>query len=122
MKTTIKIFLFVLTFFVIVPAFTGFVITSLWNGIVTTVCGFAAISFWQGIGLFILSMCLSVGGFLFGLFLIGGIMHVVGHPHEDMGSHWHNMTDEQRREFIERRRREHFRFHKQPHTEGDAAE
>lgn len=104
MKKTIKLTLFVLTFLVIIPALAGLVITSLWNGIITGVCGFSTITFLQGIGLFILGMFLSVGGLYLGMFIMGIGMHTMGHHHRGFRRHWHNMTDEQRRDFINRRR------------------
>ncbi|MDE5788683.1 MAG: hypothetical protein K2H79_09140 [Bacteroidaceae bacterium] len=109
MKKTVKTFFALLVVLGVVPAVAGWGITALWNGILSAACGFAAIGFWQGVGLFLLGQLLS-GGFLLGLFLIGGCIRAIGHPRADWRGHWHNMTDEQRREFIERRHREHFGF------------
>lgn len=121
MKKTIKLALFVLIFLVIIPILAGLVITSLWNGIITSVCGFAAITILQAIGIFVLGMVLSVGGFYLGMFIMGAGMHAMGHRHEGMHSHWHNMTDEQRRDFINRRR-EFFGTHNRQHTGENAKE
>lgn len=109
MNKAIKTAVLLLLFLIVFPALAGVVVTALWNGIVTTTCGFAAITCWQGVGLFILGQILT-GGFMLALFFIGGGIHALGHHHGEWGSHWHNMTDQQRREFIIRRRREHFGF------------
>ena len=122
MKKLVSTIIKLLVFLVIIPVIAGFGITALWNCIIPTVCGFAAISFWQGIGLFLLGQLLS-GGFVLGIILMGGILHLVSHhSHGELAAHWHNMSDEQRREFIERRRREHFMFHMHTRRAGDDAE
>lgn len=118
MKKTAKTFFALLVVLGVVPAVAGLGITALWNGILPTACGFAAIGFWQGVGLFFLGQLLS-GGFLLGLFLLGGCFHAIGHPRADWRGHWHNMTDEQRREFIQRRHREHFGFRRRAAQGGE---
>lgn len=120
MKKSVKAFILLLLFLGVFPAIAGFAVMSLWNLILTSACGFAAIGFWQGVGLFILGQILT-GGFILGLFLIGSGIHMAGHRHGIRHSHWHDMTDEQRREFIERRK-EFFGFRKHSRAKEDAAE
>lgn len=122
MNKVMKHISIILLFLVVVPSLAGLAVTLLWNGIVTVACGFAPIGFWQGAGLFVLGQILT-GGFILGLFLLGGSIHAAGRRHAgDWHAHWHNMTDEQRREFIERRR-EYFGFRKRTRTrEENAAE
>lgn len=110
MKKTAKILCNLFLLIVVVPLVAGWATMSLWNCILTSVCGFASIGLWQGVGLFVLGQILS-GGFILGCFLVmGALHHAVGHRRRgDLGSHWHNMTDEERRAFIERRGRFGFR-------------
>lgn len=119
MKKVTKIIMMLIAV-MIIPALAGLGIMALWNGIITSICGFAAISFWQGVGLFILGQLLS-GGFLIMLFVLMGGIHSISHNHGDWHNHWHGMTDEQRREFI-LRRREHFGFRKRSQKEDDVVE
>lgn len=120
MKKIVKFIATILLFFIAVPLLAGFVIMMLWNNILTSACAFSALSIWQGIGIFILGQILS-GGFVLGCFLaMGSLHHIVGHRREPMGRHWHNMTDEERCAFIERRMKSGFRHHH--HDEGDGAE
>lgn len=122
MRKTIKI-LFLLMILAGAPALAGLGIAALWNNIVTSVCGFAAISFWQGVGLFLLGQLLS-SGFIIVLFMTFGSLHAIIHSRAHWHSHWHSMTDEQQREFIERRRRDmrHFGFRNHNHTPTDDGE
>lgn len=121
MRRSVKTFISVILFLAVIPALAGLAVTALWNGIVTGVCGFGAICFWQGVGLFVLGQILT-GGFVLALFLAGAVVHAVGHHRGDWHSHWHSMTDSERREFIERRRREHFGFSNKPRAEEDATD
>lgn len=121
MKKAIKTVFILLLFLIVFPACAGIVVTALWNSIIPAICGFAAITFWQGVGLFFLGQFLT-GGFVLALFLVGGGIHALGHHRGEWNSHWHNMTDEQRREFIDRRRREHFGFRNRQNKSEDAAE
>ena len=111
MKRTFKIFVTLLVL-VAVPVLAGLGIMALWNGIVTTICGFSAITFLQGVGLFFLGQLLS-GGFIILLFLGVGSLHAICHNHGEWRDHWHKMSDEERREFIQRRR-EMFGFRNRP--------
>lgn len=121
MKKAIKTIVILLLFLLAFPSLAGVAVTALWNNILPAICGFATITFLQGVGLFILGQILT-GGFLLALFFIGGGIHALGHHHGEWKSHWHNMTDEQRREFIDRRRHEHFGFRNHQNKNGDATE
>lgn len=70
----------------------------LWNWLMPDIFGLTVINFWQALGLFLLTRILF-GRFGFGR---GGMMM------RDRGSHirekWMNMTPEQRKEFINKRR------------------
>ncbi|MDE5650089.1 MAG: hypothetical protein K2G33_01200 [Duncaniella sp.] len=107
-------------FIAVIPALAGLAITALWNSILVPVCGFAVIGFWYSVGLFLLGQIMT-GSFIIALFIIGGCLHKILHHDNDWHSHWHNMTDEQRRKFIEVRRRAHFSF-RNHNTNTDAAE
>ena len=111
MKITFKIFVTLLVL-IAVPALAGLGIMALWNGIVTTICGFKAITFLQGAGLFFLGQLLS-SGFIIPLFLGVGSFHLIRHHRGDWRDHWHKMSDDERREFIQRRR-EMFGFRNRP--------
>ena len=111
MKRTFKIFVALLVL-IAVPVLAGLGVMALWNGIVTTICGFKAITFLQGVGLFFLGQLLS-SGFIIPLFLGFGSLHAIRHNHGDLHDHWHKMSDEERREFI-LRRREMFGFRNRP--------
>ena len=111
MKRIFKIFATLLVM-IAIPALAGLGIMALWNGIVTTICGFTAITFLQGAGLFFLGQLLS-SGFIIPLFLGVGSCHLIRHQRGDWRDHWHKMSDEERREFIQRRR-EMFGFRNRP--------
>ena len=119
MKKTIKI-LVTLIVLIAVPALAGLAIMALWNSIVTVVCGAAAITFLQAVGLFILGQLLS-SGFIIALFAGFGSLHAIVRPRGDWRDHWHKMSDEERLEFI-KRRRERFGFHKQANHGENASE
>lgn len=119
MKKASKIF-FTLIVLMAIPALAGLGIQFLWNGIITGACGFAAITFWQSVGLFLLGQLLS-GGFILALFIGFWSLHAIMNPRGDLHAHWHNMTDEERRNFI-LRRREHFGFHNRQPNEENAAQ
>lgn len=123
MKRTFKTILVVILFLVVIPAVAGWVAMALWNCIIAPVCGFAEIGFWQGIGLFFLGQILT-GGFVLGLFLAGGAVHATGRGrHGAFKRRWHSMTDEQRRDFMTRRReRFGFRRYSSNRSVEDAAE
>ncbi|MDR0385363.1 MAG: hypothetical protein LBH60_04740 [Prevotellaceae bacterium] len=81
----------------------GFVIMLLWNALVPSVLGVAAINFWQALGLFALCRILF-GSFGCGFQKFAGRN---GYHRNHFREKWHNMSDEERREFIKNR---HFGF------------
>ncbi|MDE6323261.1 MAG: hypothetical protein K2L85_03970 [Paramuribaculum sp.] len=121
MKKIIKLIIALPIFIAVVPSLSGVAIEYLWNSILVTACGFAAIGFWQGVGLFLLGQIMS-GGFVIALLLIGGSLHKIFHHDGDWHSHWHGMTKDQKREFIERRRREHLGLRNHKTSGTDATE
>lgn len=121
MKKIFKSVVTLMVFIAVIPSLAGVAITYLWNSILVTVCGFAVIGFWQGVGLFLLGQIMT-GGFIIAPFLIGGSLHKIFHHDGDWHSHWHSLTKEQKREFIERRRMEHFGFRNHKTPDADAAE
>lgn len=122
MKKAIKSIMLFCLFAVIIPALAGVAIMTLWNALVPAVCGFAAITFWQGVGFFLLGQILT-GGFVLGFFLLGMGVHAVAHRHhKEWYSQLHDMSAEERREFILRRRAEHAGFHNRTHNNGNVAE
>ena len=85
MKRIFKIFAILLVL-IAVPVLAGLGIMALWNGIVTTICGFKAITFLQGVGLFLLGQLLSCG-FIIPLFLGFGSLHAIRHKRGDWRVH-----------------------------------
>lgn len=119
MKKIAKAIASLILFFVAIPLLAGVATTALWNNILTSACGFAAIGVWQGVGMFILGQILS-GGFVLGCFFaFGSIHHIAGHPGRGLKRHWHDMTEEQRREFIEQRARFGFHHHNRKADDGE---
>ncbi|MBD5234605.1 MAG: hypothetical protein HDS65_10590 [Bacteroidales bacterium] len=86
-------------------------VMALWNGFVPEICGFSTITYWQAVGLLALGQLLS-GGIIMVLFVFFGSLHALVHPHKDWRNHWHNMSEEERQEFINRRR-ELWGFHRE---------
>ncbi|MBN8859499.1 MAG: hypothetical protein J0H29_13980 [Sphingobacteriales bacterium] len=87
---------------VVVLAAVSAVVMLLWNWLMPVIFGLVPINFWQALGLFLLTRILS-GRFGF----LGSRMMM-----RERGNHlrgkWMNMTPEQRKEFINKRR--NFRF------------
>jgi len=76
---------------VVFAAVLGWVVMSLWNGVLTTVVNVPLIGFWQALGLLVLSKILF-GGF-------GGRAWGRGRGRywtKEMREKWHNMTPEER--------------------------
>lgn len=121
MKKLIKTIITLVAFFAVIPAIASLAITALWNSTLVAACGFMEIGFWHGVGMFLLGQILS-GGFVLALFLVGGSIHKICHHDADWHGGWHKMTDEQRREFIERRRKEHLGFRNRKLADNNAAE
>lgn len=120
MKKTVKSIFLIILFFAVFPALAGVTVMTLWNALMPALCGFSVITFPQSIGLFILGQILSAGVIVGMLFLWGGL-HALSHHRGDWHGRWHKMTDEQRREFIHRRR-EHFASRKSQDINGYGAE
>jgi len=72
----------------------------LWNLLMPVIFGLVTINFWQALGLLILTRLLF-GGFKFGR---KGMIHHRMHENP-IHKRWKNMTPEQRKEFIERRKK-----------------
>jgi len=80
------------------------IIMFLWNLIIPGILGLATINFWQALGLFILTRI------LFGRYGFGNKARMIGHRMYGVGENpihekWMKMTNEQRKEFIEKRRK-----------------
>lgn len=120
MKKAFKAIVLLLLFLVVFPSLAGVVVMELWNNLIPTICGFATITFLQSVGLFFLGQLLT-GGFLVMIFVLMGCLHKLTHHHGEWHDHWHKMTDEERREFI-LKRREHFGVHNRPQKECDDTE
>ncbi|GHV20004.1 hypothetical protein FACS1894174_01010 [Bacteroidia bacterium] len=96
--------------FLVIAAAFGAIVMLLWNWLMPVLFGLAVINFWQALGLFVLAKILF-GGFRFGK---GGMLgHIHGHHHKnEIHEKWMQMTPEQRKEFINKRRKfgfgEHF--------------
>ncbi|MDR2084197.1 MAG: hypothetical protein LBP67_04305 [Bacteroidales bacterium] len=95
-------FLMPIGFLLIVAGFSA-ILMLLWNWLMPSIFGLITINFWQALGIFILARILFSS---FG----GGKMHMgkmMGHNHHFNPIHekWAKMTPEQRKEFIEKRRK-----------------
>ncbi|MBJ2187304.1 MAG: hypothetical protein JFR41_01540 [Muribaculaceae bacterium] len=102
MKRIAKAIILLILWACAIPGAASAIVMLLWNSIVTATCGFAAIGFWQAAGLFVLGQLLSAG-FILGFFLLGaGIHAVIHHDAHRLHSHWHRMSDEQRKQFFNR--------------------
>ena len=91
-------------FWIAVVALVPFVVMLLWNALIPSIAGLSVISYWQALGLFVLCRI------LFGGFRFGGRHHRRFHDNP-MHEKWKNMTDEERKEFIEKRRKFGFGGH-----------
>ena len=88
-----------------IPAAAGAAIMWLWNVLVVPACGFEPLNWLAAVGFFALGQLLT-GGFILGIFLLGAISHGIWHGHHPHHrSHWHNLTPEQKKDFLEQRRR-----------------
>lgn len=82
------------------------IVMLLWNWLMPAIFGLTAISFCQALGLFVL------GRILLGSFGLGRHGHGrFGHKGNHLHKKWGEMTEEQRKEFIERRLRFGFGRH-----------
>lgn len=89
-------------FLLVAAGFTAIVML-LWNWLMPAIFGLTVISFWQALGIFVLARILF-GGFGFGK-MMNPKMHHHGHHHNPMQEKWMKMSPEQRKEFIEKRRK-----------------
>lgn len=103
-----RTFTLIIILAIIIPATASGAVMLLWNCIMPQISGADFISFWQAAGLFLLSQILS-GGIIVGPVLFIAGLHAIRH-HGNMAEHkrWRHMTDEQRREFVNRWRQMHF--------------
>jgi len=76
----------------------------LWNALMPVIFGLAVINFWQALGLFVLARIL-LGGFGFGRNGFHGGKYMHGMGENPLHEKWKKMTPEERKEFIERRRK-----------------
>ncbi|MEA5128732.1 MAG: hypothetical protein VB074_11140 [Proteiniphilum sp.] len=93
--------------FVAMAAVFSVAVMLLWNALIPTIFGLAVINFWQALGLFVLARI------LFGGFGHRGMMGGTRGMRRDNPIHekWMKMTDEQRKEFINRKREHMHRGH-----------
>lgn len=96
--------------FLCVTAVAAAIVMLLWNWLIPLIFGLITISFWQALGLFILARILFGGFGLRRKGMIHGMMHR-GMGENPIHHKWMNMTPEQRREFVEKRRRFGFKGH-----------
>lgn len=91
-------------FFLTIAAILIAIVMLLWNWLVPAIFGCSAISYWQAAGLFLLSRI-----------LFGGWGSFRGRPafnsHSRMHDKWMKMTDQEREDFINQRRRHFFHGH-----------
>lgn len=82
-------------------------VMGLWNVLIPEIFGLATLNFWQALGLFVLARILfsGLGG---GRMMMWGMMghHAMHHvrEHNQFREKWMNMTDDERREFIRKRK------------------
>lgn len=86
---------------IMIPAVVAAGIMLLWNSFVPEVFGFANVTYWQALGMFLLCQLLC-GGFVIGLIGLAAVGHRHRH-HNEFRDRWHNMSREERRDFINRR-------------------
>lgn len=82
---------------VVILGIIGLVVMLLWNWLMPAIFGLITINFWQSVGLFILCHIL-LGGF-------GRGNRFFNHAENPIHKRWRQMTPEQQKEFIEKRRR-----------------
>ena len=92
--------------FLLLIAGVSAIVMLLWNWLMPAIFGLVAINFWQALGIFILARILF-GGFGRGRRGWHGRMH--GTKDNPIHEKWMKMTPEQRKEFVEKRRRFGFR-------------
>ena len=95
-------FLMPIVFLAIAAGFSA-VVMLLWNWLMPAIFGLVTINFWQAAGIFILARILF-SGFSGKKMGMGAMMHHHGH-HNPIQEKWMKMSPEQRKEFIEKRRK-----------------
>lgn len=94
-------FLKAIVWLVVIPAVLSLAVMLLWNLVMPGLFGLPLIGFWQALGLFLLSKVLFGG---FELLALGGLVHSFAHHRQGhLHEKWRGMTEEQRREFFEKR-------------------
>jgi hypothetical protein len=93
--------------FMALLAIVGFsaIVMLLWNLLLPEIFEVASINFWQAMGL------LALSRILFGGLGAGMMKHNHSHLHNSIHGKWVNMSPEQRKEFIDKRRRFGFEEH-----------
>lgn len=104
-----------------IPAAASLAILWLWNNLMPDICGFETISYLQALGLFFLGQLLTAG-FIFGCFLIGGLLHTFGSRHHHLPNHWHEMSAQERHDFFHRRKQWFEMMHKTESRKGDESQ
>lgn len=82
---------------ILILGIAGLVVMLLWNSLIPSIFGLTVINYWQALGLWVLSRILF-GGF-------GGRGGFFHHRENPIHKRWRQMTPEQRKEFVEKRRR-----------------
>ena len=90
----------------------GAIVMLLWNLLIPGILGFASINFWEALGLLVLTRILF-GRFVPGRMFMG---RKEGRDRNPIREKWMKMTPEERREFVDRRKRFGFGF---PFDKGD---
>ncbi len=79
----------------------------LWNSVLVPLTGFSTVGFLDAVGLLALGCTLSGAMLLIIFMVLAGLAHAIHPDHRsrrrELHDHWHAMTDEQRREFMESR-------------------
>lgn len=103
MKTRRLIRFAPLVWWIAIAALLGVVVMLLWNWLIPPIFGLAAIGYWQALGLFLLARILF-GGFHGGRKMMHNRMMHEMHNDNPIREKWMNMTAEERKEFINKRR------------------
>lgn len=111
MRLIIKYFIPLLCVAVVISAVAGVFVMLLWNAVVPSLFGLACVSFWQAFGLFVLCHLLF-GSLSLLIMVFGGFIHAFFHHRNNSPRHlhewWSGMTEEERKDFINCRRRAFF--------------
>ena len=83
----------------------GAIVMLLWNALLPDIFGFISLNFWQATGLLVLCRI------LFGDISTSAVRHAHHHHHSQLHKKWRDMTPEQRKKFIDKRRQFGFGGH-----------